>query len=427
MIDFKLPEVGENIESGNVVNIAVSIGETITKNQTLLELETDKASLEVPAPCDGTIQEILIKEGDDLSIGQVIMKIAEGESGATPTVKKETPPTQTETKEKEEPKIAQPPEERPKASVPPSPPAEHSIPAQADVPAAPTVRRFAREIGIEISRVPGSGPGGRICEDDVKTFAKQLNTSGGSASGIPATQIQPLPDFSKFGDVEHKALNNIGKKTAQHMSHCWNTIPHVTQFDKADITSLEKLRKRYSTKERKLTITPFLLKVMASALKNFSQFNASIDTNTNEIIYKKYCHIGVAVDTDRGLFVPIIRDVDQKSITELADELNAMAQRARNKKIGLDELQGGSMTLTNLGGIGGTNFTPIVNWPEVAILGVSRGAWEPFYENDHFTPRFRLPLSLSYDHRIINGADGARFLRWICEAIEQPFLMELEK
>jgi len=426
MIDFKLPEVGENIESGNVVTITVSVGDTITKDQTLLELETDKASLEVPAPCDGTIQEILIKEGDDVNIGQVVMKIAEGEAdAAAPAAKKEEPQPKSEIKK--EPKIEHIKEETPETPTPPPAPAAQSIPVQVDVPAAPTVRRFAREIGIEISQVPGSGPGGRISKDDVKTFAKQLNTSRGSASGIPAVQVQPLPDFSKFGDIERKAMNNIGKKTAQHMSHCWNTIPHVTQFDKADITDLEKLRKRYSTKERKLTVTPFLLKVMASALKNFPQFNASIDTAANEIIYKKYCHIGVAVDTERGLLVPIIRDVDQKSINEIADELNAMAERARNKKTGLDELQGGSMTLTNLGGIGGTSFTPIVNSPEVAILGISRGAWEPVYENNQFISRFRLPFSLSYDHRIINGADGARFLRWICEAIEQPFLMELEK
>ena len=222
-------------------------------------------------------------------------------------------------------------------------------------------------------------------------------------------------------------MSKIRQVTKDHMAFCWNTIPHVTQFDKADITDLEKMRKKYSKPDRKLTITPFLLKVMASALKNFPQFNASIDAANNEIIYKKYFNIGVAVDTDRGLLVPVIRNVDQKSVLELTDELTEMAGRARDKKTGLDELQGGSMTLTNLGGIGGTAFTPIVNWPEVCILGVSRGGYEPRYENGHFTPRLMLPLSLSYDHRLIDGADAARFLRWICEAIEQPFLMELDK
>lgn len=423
MLEFKLPEVGENIESGTIANIAISVGDTITKNQTLLEFETDKASLEVPAPCDGTVKKILIKDGDTVNIGQVILHIAEGKSAdITPETKKEIP--QAEIKKEVTPEPVKTEVEKIVAPVASATPVTNSIPAQIDIPASPSVRRFSREIGIDLSQVSGTGPGGRVSKDDVKAFAKKLNTSRGTAN-LSAIQAPPLPDFSKFGDIERKAMNTINKKTAEHMSLCWSTIPHVTQFDKADITDLEKLRKRYSTKNRKLTVTPFLLKVMASALKRFPQFNASIDTASNEIIYKKYCNIGVAVDTDRGLLVPIIRNIDQKSITEIADELTAMAERARNKKTGLDELQGGSMTLTNLGGIGGTHFTPIVNSPEVAILGVSRGGWEPVFENGEFIPRFRLPFSLSYDHRIINGADGARFLRWICAAIEQPFLMEL--
>jgi len=431
MFEFKIPEVGENIESGNVVAITVSVGDAVKKDQDLLELETDKASIPVPSPCDGVIKEILIKEGDDVKIGQLAMKIdANADVSATVDQKSSAPATD----QPEQPIIQEIKEETPVAVSKPAPAkasAPHTlnsedIPAQVDVPASPSVRRFAREIGIRLSDVPGSGPGGRISKDNVKAYAKQLLTSG--AVGVPGATMaaRPLPDFSKWGSVNRQAMNNIRKKTGQHLNYCWNTIPHVTQFDQADITELEKLRKRHSTKERKLTVTPFLMKVMAAALKEFPQFNASIDTATNEIIYKQFIHLGVAVDTDRGLLVPIIRDVDKKGIFELTDDLNAAAERARTKKTGLDELQGGSMTITNLGGIGGTSFTPIVNWPEVAILGVSRGGWQPRYENGHFIPRFMLPLALSYDHRIIDGADGARFLRWVVEAIEHPFMMDLK-
>lgn len=424
MLEFKIPEVGENIESGSVVSIAVSVGDTVKKGQDLFELETDKASIPVPSPCDGIIQEILIKAGEDVKIGQVVMKIS-AEAGSPSPAQEEKAP--------EAPKAEPPPTATKEAPAGPEVPAaataarpSEQIPAQVDVPAAPSVRRFAREIGIEISLVPGSGPGGRISAEDVKAYAKQLLTGGIAAPAGGGVTARPLPDFTKWGAVERKPMNTIRKKTADHLSHCWSAIPHVTQFDKADITELETLRKRHSTKDRKLTVTPFLLKVVASALKEFPQFNASIDTAAGEVIYKKYFHIGVAVDTDRGLLVPVVRDVDKKSIFQLADELSEAAERARSKKTSLDELKGGSITLTNLGGIGGTSFAPIVNWPEVAIVGVSRGGWEPRHENGRFTPRFMLPLSLSYDHRLIDGADGARFLRWIVEALEDPFLMELK-
>lgn len=426
MLDFKLPAVGENIKSGNIVAILVAVSDVVKKDQPLLEMETDKASLEIPSPCDGTIKEILIQKGEDVRIGQVVMRIDEGKTKAAPK------------------QAAQPAPAASSAAVPgtlrpaPAPATCAGAPAQTvtavapetpvDVPAAPSVRRFAREIGINIAQVPGTGPGGRISMEDVKAFAKALNTSRVMMAPAGVT-AKPLPDFAKWGVIERRPMNNIRKKTAEHMTHCWTTIPHVTQFDKADITNLEESRKRYSTPERKLTVTPFLLKVLAAALKTFPEFNASIDMATQEIIYKKYFHIGVAVDTDRGLIVPVIRDVEHKTILQLADELNTTAQRARDKKISLDELQGGSMTVTNLGGIGGTNFTPIVNWPEVAILGVARAQWEPHYVNGKLAgaARFMLPLSLSYDHRLVDGANGARFLRWVCEALEQPFMMELEK
>lgn len=424
MFEFKIPEVGENIVSGNVVNIFVSAGDTVAKDQDLLELETEKASLPVPSPVAGEIKEILVKVGDEVKIGQVAMRIkaAAGTPAEEPKQKILTP-------------VAAPMPAKPAASTPtatsassagPGPVAKffnfvarrnEDIPAQMDVPAAPSVRRLARELGVEVSSVPGSGPGGRISKDDIKAFVKQIVLSNGG----PAMARKPLPDFARFGAIRREKMSKVRQVTKDHMAHCWSTVAHVTQFDKADITALEKIRKANSTEERKLTITPFLIKVLARALKEFPQFNASIDADNNEIIYKQYIHIGVAVDTDRGLLVPVLRNADKKSVLEIADELAKAAERARNKKNSLEELQGGSMTVTNLGGIGGFAFTPIVNWPEACILGVSRGDFEPVYnkEKGNFVPRFKLPLCLSYDHRIINGADAARFLRWICEQLEQ--------
>jgi pyruvate dehydrogenase E2 component (dihydrolipoamide acetyltransferase) len=425
MLEFKLPEVGENITSGTVVSVFVKPGDRVKKNQDLLELETDKASLPVPSPGDGVIKEVLVKPGDEAQIGQVVLKIEE--DAAVPAGQKNDVKEPAPTPAPAQPAAPRP--EEPGAGKMPEPAPEVKIPAaRENVPASPSVRRLARELGVDISRISGSGPGGRISKEDVKAFVKQTVASASGPGGpVAETSSRPLPDFSRFGEVSREGMSKIRQVTASHLSHCWQTIPHVTQFAKADITELEKLRKRVSTEERKLTITPFLMKVLASALKTFPQFNASVDMPAREIIYKKYFNIGVAVDTPRGLLVPVVRDVDSKSIFELTDELNAMAERTRDKKTGLEELQGGSMTLTNLGGIGGTAFTPIVNWPEVAILGVSRGSYEPVYENGHFIPRLMLPLSLSYDHRVIDGADGARFIRRVCESIEQPFIMELDK
>jgi pyruvate dehydrogenase E2 component (dihydrolipoamide acetyltransferase) len=256
-----------------------------------------------------------------------------------------------------------------------------------------------------------------------------LTGEGASAPSGSAAPAQALPDFSKWGEVERKPMSNIRRKTAEHLGHAWNAIPHVTQHDKADITALEALRKQYGPQAEKaggkLTMTAIALKIVAGALKRFPQFNSSIDQARNEIVYKKSIHIGVAADTERGLLVPVVRDVDRKGILELAAELAKASEKARGGKLSLDEMQGGGFTITNLGGIGGTSFTPIVNWPEVAILGISRGAQEPAWNGSSFEPRLMLPLSLSYDHRVIDGADAARFLRWVCEAFEQPFVLSL--
>ena len=310
-------------------------------------------------------------------------------------------------------------------------PAAESAPApeQPPAPAAPSVRRMARELGIDINEVPGSGPSGRISVDDVKAHAKRLVASPGRGDAAAAA---PLPDFTRWGEVDRQPMRAVRRKTAEHLSVAWQTIPHVTQFDLADITNLEELRKKYAKQAEaaggNLTVTAIAVKVVASALRVFPHVNASIDLAADEIIVKKYVNIGVAVDTDRGLLVPVIKNADQKNIVQLAVELAQLSEKARTRKIALEEMQGGCFSISNLGGIGGTYFTPIVNAPEVAILGISRARVEPVYQKDtgQFAPRTMLPLSLSYDHRAIDGADGIRFLRWIAEALEQPFLLSLQ-
>jgi pyruvate dehydrogenase E2 component (dihydrolipoamide acetyltransferase) len=289
---------------------------------------------------------------------------------------------------------------------------------------------------VDINAVAGSGPAGRISQEDVKEHARRILSSVGSAGAaaggaVSARASRPMPDFAKWGEVQREAWTNIRRVTSEHLSYSWNTVPHVTQFDKADVTALEELRKKYKDQVVKaggnLTVTAMLVKILATALQKFPQFNASIDPDRGEIIYKKYVSVGVAVDTDRGLLVPVIKDANRKNITQIAVELQQLAQKARDKKLTVEEMSGGSMTISNLGGIGGTYFTPIVNWPEVAILGVSRGIIEPAWNaaTNAFEPRQKLPLSLSYDHRLIDGADAMRFLRWVVEAIEQPFLLSL--
>ena len=434
VIELKLPELGENIESADVLNILVKEGDNIQRDQGILEIETDKATIEVPSTLTGKVVEILVKPGDKAKVGQTLLKVESGKQAAKvdrEEKKTEVEKPAAEKKEAEEEKAAES-KETPKGERSTFMPGEidNQPPIMKDAaPAAPSVRRIAREIGIDIRQVPGSGPGGRISMDDVKSFAKQLNEGRTITPGIPVQQ-ETLPDFSKFGEIERKEMNKIRSTTAVHLSYAWASIPHVTQHDKADITELEKVRKAFSPNVEKeggkLTVTAILLKVITSALKVFPKFNSSIDLNKKEIIYKKYYNVGVAVDTENGLIVPVLKNADKKNIKELAVELGNLAEKARNRKVSLDDLQGACITITNLGGIGGTSFTPIVNSPEVAILGVSRGAYEPVYNNGEFKPRLMLPLSLSYDHRIIDGADAARFLRWVCEALEQPMKLLVE-
>jgi pyruvate dehydrogenase E2 component (dihydrolipoamide acetyltransferase) len=338
-----------------------------------------------------------------------------------------------------EPAEARQPQQDAPAAAAPAP----AAPRGPAAPAAPSVRRLAREIGVDINQVQGSGNGGRISLEDVKEQARRilssvpsagLGSSGAAAPGaatMAARGGRALPDFQKWGEIDRQPWSNIRRVTAEHLSYSWSTIPHVTQFDKADATALEGMRKQFKAQVEKaggnLTMTAMLVKILATAIRTFPQFNASIDMDRGEVVFKNYVHIGVAVDTDRGLLVPVIRDADRKNIQQIAVEIQGLAQKARDRKLTVEEMSGGSMTISNLGGIGGTYFTPIVNWPEVAILGVSRGSTEPVWnkQTSSFEPRQMLPLSLSYDHRVIDVADGIRFLRWVVDAIEQPFLLSL--
>jgi len=433
--DFILPNLGDGVAQGDVLKVLVKAGDTIKVDQPVVELETDKATIEVPSDVAGKVKEVKAKPGDKLKPGQVVLimengasAVAAGASGASGAA-----PDAPVAPAVERPKVVDIAAGRPAAAVAavPAPSAASVVTA---APAAPSVRRLAREIGVDVSQVTGTGPGGRITQDDVKEFAKRVMNSFGSggqaaAASRPAGSGPALPDFSKWGEVERKAMSGIRRKTAEHLSYAWNTIPHVTQFDQADITNLEAMRKKYRGEAEKaggnLTVTAVAAKVIATALKAFPQFNASVDAAGEAIVYKKYINVGIAVDTDNGLLVPVIRNADQKNLIQLSVEINLLAEKAKARKLTLDEMSGGSMSISNLGGIGGTSFTPIVNWPEVAILGISRGGYEPVWNGTAFEPRQMLPLSLSYDHRLIDGADAIRFLRWVVEALENPFTLAL--
>jgi pyruvate dehydrogenase E2 component (dihydrolipoamide acetyltransferase) len=444
--EFKLPELGENIDQGELVRLMISPGAKVSEGQPVMELETDKAVVEVPSSVTGVVKDILVKQGEKIKVGQVIFTL-EGAAAAPEEKPKHSPvehfseqnaarltfQTAIRAEGKTEEQALPPDKPQP---LPPS----FTMPVQLSkvagdsqgepVPAAPHVRRLARELGVDVHEVKGSGPGGRISKEDVKNYSRSL-LAAATAAPQGAKFAQPeLPDFTKWGKIERVSIRGIRRKTAEHLWQAWTTIPHVTQQDHADITELEQLRARFAPKAQeaggKMTVTAIALKVCASALKIFPQFNASIDMAKEEIVYKQYINIGVAVDTDRGLLVPVIREVDKKNIVELATELTQLSVKAREKKLTPDEMQGGTFTITNLGGIGGDGFSPIVNHPEVAILGLSRSTMQPVFIGGKFEPRLVLPLSLSYDHRLIDGADAARFLRWIAEAFEQPFLLSVQ-
>ena len=426
-----IPALGEGVESGTVVSVLVSVGDVVDEGQPLLEMETGKATVDLPAPCAGEITAFTLSEGDEGKVGDTVGSVAikggapkPKKAKAKPAAPKSDEPKSADTQKAAASKSDDAPPQLVAAKRP-----EHS-----PVPAAPSVRKFAREIGVEITDVPGSGPKGRISMEDVKAWSKQLHRRQASApAAAPAAAARkkvPLPDFAAFGDIEREKMSTIRKMTVEHMDNCWSTIPHVTQFDDADVTDLEALRKSFQPKAEKagtkLTMTAMLIKILGSALKAFPNFNAAIDTESEEVIFKKYINVGCAVDTPKGLVVPVLRGVNGKNMIEISKELGDIAGEMRDGKIKPALLQGGCITISNLGGLGGKHFTPIVNGPEVAILGVGRAVMKPVWVDGKFEPRMLMPLSLSYDHRLIDGADGTRFLRWIVDAIEQPLLISLE-
>ncbi len=415
MTAFVIPELGENVASATVARLLVQVGDTLAPEQGVVELETDKATVEVPSTVAGVVRSIEVKAGDKVSVGTIVLQV-DGEAVAeVRSVVEPAPPAVTVP-------VAAPVPER----VIPFPRLEAIRGGVA--PASPRVRRLAREIGVDVNDVVGTGPEGRISQHDVKAYATRALMRGRGDGGVPAASVA-LPDLSKWGPVDRQPMSSVRRATAVHLSRAWSAVPHVTQGDKADITEIEAVRKRLGSdvevRGGKLTMTAILVKVLASAVREFPQFNAAVDMAAEEIVYRQYVHVGVAVDTDRGLLVPVVRDADRKGIGDIAVEVQRLAARARDRKLSLDEMSGGGISLSNLGGIGGTHFTPIVHWPEVALLGVSRGAMEPVWKNGAFEPRLLLPLSLSYDHRVIDGADGIRFLRWICETLEQPWRLAL--
>ena len=418
-VDFRLPEVSEGVTKVDVASVAVKVGDTIASGAVVCEVETDKAVAEITCPHAGTITAVHVKPGVSIPIGELLLTINATSSASAPAAKSSAPAP------------AAPTAVAPAATTPvAAPAAKMAAPfaptaavtgSKSDGPpaaAGPATRRLARKLGVNLKLVKGSAAGGRVTIEDVEAFvrdrmAQPAATSAAGAPGFGVVQAQPLPDFSKFGPVEKVAMSKIFRVSAANLSNAWVTIPHVTQHDLADITELESARKRYvkaNPNSPKITMTAIMIKAVVGALKAYPNFNSSVDMVTGELVLKQYYHIGVAVDTPNGLVVPVIRNCDQKNVLQVAAELTDIAGRARDRKLKTEEMQGGSFTITNLGGIGGTAFTPIVNYPEVAILGMSRGINQLVLEEGQVVERLMLPLSLSYDHRAVNGADAARFI-----------------
>jgi len=420
-VDLKLPNLGEGADSGTVVNVFVKVGAQISKDQPIIELENEKAVASIPATAAGTVTKIHVRTGDKISVGQSILSLAEGGRTEAPkAAKAEAAPKA---------KAAVQPEEQA--------PGQHEEPGSTGHPevspaAAPSIRKLALDLGIDLSRVRGSERGGRIVLADLRAYIQQLQsrhggaqpkTAGPAPGGPPQAKPAGEPiDFSKWGSVTKKPLSPLRKVIARRMAESWNAVPRVTQFDEADITELMALRKKYAPvyeqKGTRLTLTGFALRAIVETLKKHPIVNSSLDEAAQEIVYKEYFHLGVAVDTEAGLIVPVIRDVDKKDLLELSKQLEELAKKARERKIGPEELKGGTFTISNQGGIGGGHFTPIVNKPEVAILGLGRGAVKAAVRNDKIEPRLMLPLALSYDHRVIDGAAAARFIVDLVKAFE---------
>ncbi|MGE0135213.1 MAG: dihydrolipoamide acetyltransferase family protein [Dehalococcoidia bacterium] len=488
--DFALPDLGEGIDEADILTVLVHEGDTIAVDQPLVTIETEKATIDVPSGIAGRVTKVHVAPGQTVRPGQPLIAV-ETAPVAAASAPDPAPPSSSGTRDvgppppqpvsgpdttaTPNPEVAQQPDpapaaatpqpevapveetaaeltlERPREEAPPAPPQPAPAAASAEAPApegmpvfaAPSVRQFARQIGVDIREVRGSGPGGRIDEEDVKRHARSHQAAPPSAAtqavapasapdeGAARSQSAPsLPDFAQFGPVDREPLSRFRRTVARNMTTSWEQIPYVTLFQTADITELEDLRRRYRERAREaggnLTISVVLLKIVAAALKANPHFNSSLDVETNELILKRYYDIGMAVDTERGLAVPVIRGVDDKNIIELAVEMAGIAERARENKLTLEEMRGATFTISNLGSLGTGHFTPLVNWPEVAILGVGRAEQTPVWGDGQWTPRLQLPLSLSIDHRVIDGADGARFLNWIADAIREPLIVAME-
>jgi pyruvate dehydrogenase E2 component (dihydrolipoamide acetyltransferase) len=467
--EFKLPDLGEGIHEGEIIKVLVAVGDQVKEDQPILEVETDKATVEIPSPFGGTVSEIRVNAGDIVSVGDVLL-VFDGEGAAATEAQRDEPARDQEdtveqveatfdVQPREEARTREVPEEEaPAEKRPREKPAEARPPAadqeqpvdggrQGPVPAAPSTRRLARELGVDLRQVRGSGPGGRVTAEDVRGFAEdgaKAEPAGPPeeearreprpadevavairSTGVP---VPALPDFQRWGEVERVPLRSVRRATAKHMALAWSQIPHVSHQDVADVTELEALRNRYkgeiAEQGGSLSLTVFVLKAVVAALKAHPRFNASLDTDAEEIVLKKHYHLGVAVDTERGLLVPIIRDVDRKSMAELAVELKELVQRTRDGKIELEEMQGGTFTITNPGPLGGTAFAPIVNYPEVAILGMAKASWQPVVQGQgaqgRIVPRLLMPLILAFDHRVVDGADAARFVTMVIQLLEAP-------
>jgi pyruvate dehydrogenase E2 component (dihydrolipoyllysine-residue acetyltransferase) len=425
--EIVVPDIGDFTDV-EVIEVLIAAGDTIATDDSLISIESDKAVMEIPAPEGGVVKELRVKVGDRVSQGSPILLLEPSATdSAAPAVPQQKTPGKTAPR-------AQPVAEKkpaavpaPRATAPQAGPAATALDTAnfarvsfSGVYASPAVRRFARELGVDLGRVQGTGRKGRIIKEDVQSFVKQALAQGVGGGGMA---IAPPPDidFSQWGEIESQPLTKINKLTGQYLHRNWVTIPHVTQFDEADITDLEAFRKsmieEHKDKGIKITMLAFLMKAAVSGLKEYPRFNSSLDNNGENLIYKKYFNVGVAVDTADGLVVPVIREVDCKSLVDIAAELGEVSQKARDKKLKPADMQGGCITISSLGGIGGTKFTPIVNLPEVAILGVSRARMQAVWSGKEFTPRLMLPLSLSYDHRVIDGADAARFTTFLCSVL----------
>ena len=441
-ISITIPVLGEGIDQVKVVSVLVQKNSTVQENENLIEVESEKASLEIPTPYTGKIVHLAVKVGQIMKVGDEILRLIpvdnqeekKDDLQKSPTIesqKKPEPPPEKTSSEDQEPTDAVA-SDSPSERVATPQPSEPVAAKGALIPASPSVRRFARELGIDIRQV-SSSVGGRISEADIKAYSKKMMgelQNLGPASNISVHHregVEPqLPDFSRWGKIRREGLDMIRRKTAEHMSLANQVIPQVTQFDDCDITELEKFRKQknilLAKQEIKITITAIICKILAVALQRMPVFNASIDFTNQKMIYKEYVHIAIAVDTPAGLLVPVIENVDQKDLQTVAREMSELAQLARNKKLSPKQMQGGNITITNLGGLGTSYFTPIVNWPQVAILGLGQAKQQPIYEEkkEGFLPRLIMPLSISYDHRAIDGAQAAKFLRWICDTMKHP-------